>query len=73
MSATEHTDPKLAASLAEIDRAFARMDAERAKLSPEFRARVKASLAADCGECDDYDGGAFDYATTRGLNSGLRL
>lgn len=72
MTPAEH----LAASLAEIDRAFARMDAERARLSPEFRARVKASLDADSDEpdyTDDYDGGAWDYATSRGLNGWQRI
>lgn len=35
--------------------------------------RIDEAVDASMVEPDGYDGGAYDFATSRGLNSGLRL
>lgn len=66
-----NTDPKLAASLAEIDRAFARMAKEMAGKTPP--APVTYSCGEYCEGCSictdsDYDGGRWDFETSRGVS-----
>lgn len=65
---TDTIDPKLEAALAMLDRAFARMAAQR----KEARPAVTYSCCEYCEGCrtctdTDYDGGRFDWETSRGL------